>query len=271
MLHALPPRRRCIPGVGSKPRQADAEFTAWRTAFEKAPHCQVAVTARQIRLDAAGQDGPLEIIARAPWDASAKVQIVPQPYQGVLEVDGNELGRPLLTAVAPLCSFPPNTGPLACIAVPTGKPVYWEAESGLIFCLAWKLLTTQSASGRRCVGQAHSDLGEPSGLALWTLSVEKPGRYWLWARVRSGDAAHGKFELRVTGEDGGVARPFDWLLRSPDTWQWKPLQVGGKAALVPLDLPKGICRISLQTRQSGTLIDRLMLTDDEQWRPSEFE
>ena len=175
----------------------------------------------------------------APWDASAKVQIVPQPYQGVLEVDGKELGRPLLAAVQPLCSFPPNSGPLACVTVSPGKPAYWEAESGLILP-GMEVIDDASASGRCCVGQAHSDLGEPSGLCALARSVEKPGRYWLWARVRSGDDKHGKFELRVTGEEGAVIRPSDWLLRSPGAWQWKPLQIGGKTSPVSLDLPKGI-------------------------------
>ena len=44
---------------------------------------------------------------------------------------------------------------------------------------------------------------------------------------------------------------------------------GLKGAKAPtgLDLSEGVYRIQLQTRQSGTMIDRLMLTTDPQERP----
>ena len=244
----------------------DADFDAWRKQFEAPRVTRMECSDKRFRYEVQCKDGPLSISADAPWDASAKVHIVPQPCQGVLEIDGREAGRPLLTAVEPLCSIPPNTGPLACIAVPAGRSVYWEAESGLILP-GMEVIEDATASGRRCVGQGHSDIGEPSGTAVWSLAIQKPGRYWLWARARSGDANHGKFEFRVLGEDGAVIRPAEWLLRSPGTWQWKPLEIGGQGSPVPLELPKGICRIALQTRQSGTQIDRLMLTDDPQRRP----
>jgi hypothetical protein len=242
-----------------------AAFDAWRSDFEAA-RSRCVISGNQLAINVGGRDGPLSITADGPWDASSRVHIVPRPCQGVLEIDGREVGRPLLTAVEPLSSFPPDAGPLERIAVPAGNAVYWEAESGLVLP-GMEVIDDATATGRRGVGQNHSDTGEPSGSALWTLKVEKPGRYWLWARVRSADDKHGKFEVRVIGEDGGVIGPAEWPLRSAGEWRWKPLEIAKQSTPTPLDLPKGVCRIVLQTRQSGTLIDRLMLTDDPRRKP----
>jgi len=244
----------------------EADFAAWRRAFETAPQGVVRIGESEIHCEIGGKEGPLSVTADAPWDASGQVRIVPPPYQGVLEIDGREVGRPLLTAVEPLCSCPRDAGPLHCIAVSGGKPVYWEAESGLVLP-GMEVIEDASASGHRCVGQEHSLTGQPSGVVLWSLAVEKPGRYWLWARVRSADAKHGTFSIRVIGGDGTIVPPSTWLLRSAGKWAWKPLEFPEYVGTMPLDLPKGVCRIELQTRQSGTRIDRLMLTDDPDLEP----
>ena len=109
----------------------------------------------------------------------ARVQLVPKPYQGVLEVDGKEIGRPLLAAVEPLCS-PPGMGPLGCWNVPAGKAFFWEAESGLVLP-GMAVGNDAQASGGRYVGQEPSPLGQPSGSVTWSLAIEKADRYWLWA------------------------------------------------------------------------------------------
>ena len=91
----------------------DADFDAWRKDFEQRKAlCCPCVRPTGLQVEVSGKEGPLSISAHAPWDQAARVQLVPKPYQGVLEVDGKELGRPLLAAVEPLCSLPPGTGPL---------------------------------------------------------------------------------------------------------------------------------------------------------------
>jgi hypothetical protein len=245
---------------------SDAAFQAWRTDFESA-QCKTVVSDDSIEIRAAGQDGPLAISAGAPWNATGRVRIEPRPCQGVLEVDGHEVGRPLLTSVEPLSSMPSDGGPLHAIAVASGKAVYWDAAAGLVLP-GMSVREDDATSAHRYVVQEPSALGEPSGIVLWSLQVEKAGSYWLWAHARSTDAKRGKFEFRVIGEAGAVTPPADWLLRSsPGEWQWKPLEIGGNGSPLHLDLPKGLVRIALQTRQTGTSIDRLMLTDDPGKRP----
>ncbi len=49
------------------------------------------------------------------------MQLVPKPYQGVLEVNGKELGLPLLAAIEPLASLPPGTAALRATTAPAGN------------------------------------------------------------------------------------------------------------------------------------------------------
>ncbi|MEI8375578.1 MAG: hypothetical protein WCJ35_22380 [Planctomycetota bacterium] len=241
----------------------DADFDAWRKDFDQVKEhwYNVDDRARSVSVGVSGKDGPLSIRAVTPWDETSRVRLVPNPYQGVLEVNGKELGLPLLIAVEPLSLLPPGTGPLSCRTVPAGKAFYWEAESGLVLP-GMAVGEDAEASGGRYVGQGASPLGQPSGSVTWKLVIEKTGRYWFWARVRSTSAHHGAFSFQVIGEDGAIMPTATWLLRSPGKWQWQPLEFKGAKSPTPLDLTKGIYYIQLQARQSGTMIDQLMLTAD---------
>ena len=251
----------------------DADFDAWRKGFDQANKHWHGVDdgVHQVVVGVPGKDGPLSITATAPWDQGGQVHLVPEPYQGVLEVDGKELGRPLLAAVEPLCSLPPGTGPLQCMTVPAGKAFSWEAESGMVLP-GMNSGDDAAASGHRYVGQKPSPLGQPSGIVLWSLAIERPGRYRLWARVRSADALHGKFSLQVIGEDGAVMPAVIWTPQPSDAWLWQPLDFdraspASSGLSNALDLSQGVYRIQLQTRQSGTMIDKLRLTVEPNERP----
>jgi hypothetical protein len=243
-----------------------ADLTAWRKQFEMVSPQIVEASDKQVRIELPAKDGLLSIAVNAPWDSAGRVRIEPQPFQGVLEVDGREVGRPLLTAVEPLCSLASDAGPLHITDVLGGKSVHWEAETGLVLP-GMTIGQDATASGGRYVGQNASPIGQPSGTVLWTLSIERPDRYWLWARVRSVDPDRGAFSLQVARPDGAALPAANWLLRSPAGWQWQPLRLAGSDARTGLDLIAGVCRIQLQTRQSGTRIDRLMLTPDPNERP----
>jgi hypothetical protein len=244
----------------------EADFNAWRKEFETSHIHLAECSTQRFHVEVSGKDGPLSITANKPWDPSARVELIPRPFQGVLEVDGNEVGRPLLEAVEPLASLPPGKRPLNNLTVSAGEPFFWEAESGLV--LPGMLVGDDAeASGRRYVGQEPSPVGQPSGSVTWSLAIQKSDRYWLWARARSTDLYHGTLSVQVTGEDGPVMPAANWLLRSQGAWQWQPLVLEGAKSPRALDLSKGVYHIRLQTRQSGTMIDRLMLTADPTARP----
>jgi len=243
----------------------DADFDAWRKEFDRAmADWHVEGAPHRVAIEVPGKDGPVSIAATPPWDQGGRVQLVPKPYQGVLEVNGKELGRSLLTAVEPLCSLPPRTGPLQCITVPAGKAISWEAESGMVLP-GMEIGEDRIASGHRYVKQMPSPLGQPSGIVTWSLAIEKADHYWLWARVRSAVALHALLYLQVIGEDGAVMPAATWTPRSSGDWQWQPLDFNRAPSTSSelsnaLYLSKGVYRLQLQTRRSGAMIDQLMLT-----------
>ena len=74
----------------------DADFDAWRRDFERVERCRAVESAQGIEIEASGKEGPLSIAVHGPWELPSRVELVPKPYQGVLEVNGKELGRALL-------------------------------------------------------------------------------------------------------------------------------------------------------------------------------
>jgi hypothetical protein len=148
--------------------------------------------------------------------------------------------------------------------VPPGRAFFWEAESGLVLP-GMAVGEDEDASGRRYVGQSPSLLGQPSGRVTWSLAIEKSDRYWLWARVRSINNLHGVFSFQVTGEEGTVIPAALWKPRSSGQWHWQPLDFDQRQSTAlgssnAMELSKGVYHIQLQTRQSGAMIDRLMLS-----------
>jgi hypothetical protein len=246
--------------------KGQADFDAWRRAFIAATATASEVSADRLRLEVPGADGPLSITAQRPRDRYASVRTVPEPCRGVLELDGDEIGRPLLAAVAPLRSFPPGGGPLAAIRVSKSAGVAWQAAAGLVLP-GMRIQEDAGAAGGRCVGQPAEALPQSTGSVSWRFEVEEPGRYWLWARVRSPDDKHDSFHLGLLGSTGWITNRHIWKLQPGNAWQWQPLRLGLSKTATPLDLPGGECRLQLRTREAGAWLDRLWLTADPQAAP----
>jgi hypothetical protein len=80
-------------GLGS-----DAAFDAWRRAFETARPSAVRFDRRAAFVEVPGADGPVAVTVDAPFDQDAPSRIVPEPCRRVLECDGADVGRRMLTA-----------------------------------------------------------------------------------------------------------------------------------------------------------------------------
>jgi hypothetical protein len=78
----------------------DAAFDTWRRTFEATLPTGVELSETGVQIALPGVDGPVAVRCEAPYNQAARPQIVPAPGRGVLEVDGREVGRPLLTAFA---------------------------------------------------------------------------------------------------------------------------------------------------------------------------
>jgi hypothetical protein len=71
----------------------DEAFEAWRRAFAEAT-ADVVADAKTLQLRVAGEDGPVGIVAAAPFTSGATCE--PAPRRVVLEVDGMDVGRRIL-------------------------------------------------------------------------------------------------------------------------------------------------------------------------------
>ena len=241
---------------------SDAAFTAWPTQFESAVPAQIDITSTAVHFEVPGVDGPLSISAAPPWDTGGLVRLLPEPCPGALELDGREIGRPLLAAVEPLAS---GSGPLTVLTVTPQRSIIWPAASGL----AANGMCIMSDGGAGQGGYiVQPDMpGLSNGNVSWPLCVEQPGKYYLWARVRAADDQHDSIYLGLLGSEGWLLQNRICKLRPCAAWQWQPLDAGKDGSPQPVDLPGGECRLHLRTRQPGVAIERLFLTSPRDERP----
>ena len=245
---------------------SDEAFDAWRKRFEAASPRTIDVSAKRLRVEVPGVDGPVGLDIHPPYGPGGEVRLVPAPCRGVLELDGREIGRPLLAAVEPLRSFPPEAGPLEPIRVPAGKGAAWEAER----CIALpgaRVVEDAEASDGRCVGQPSDDAYGRAGVVLWSVDVEKSGRYYLWARVRAADDKSNSFTVQMRSETNESLAEGVWDFRPTARWQWQPLRFVRATEPAVLDLPAGLCRLEFRVRERGAWVDRLLLTPDAKEEP----
>ncbi len=78
----------------------DAAFHQWRHAFATAQP-EVDADENRVSLRVPGADGPLAIIAQAPYTFKAGVTLQPAPRRVILEVNGVDLGRQILEKLEP--------------------------------------------------------------------------------------------------------------------------------------------------------------------------
>ncbi len=240
----------------------EAAFAEWRGKFEAAAVPTVDASSQGVRVEVAGEEGPVSVAAKAPWGAGG-ARLVPAPSRAVLEIDGVEVGRPILAAAEPLRSR--GAGALEPVAVGPEKPTTWEAESGLVMP-GMQVLEDSNASAGRYVAEPRETSGRIPGSVSWALRVEKPGRYWLWARTRAPDAQTDSFQVQVIGP-GGETVEGAWHLVRSERWQWQALKLERAEVATPLVLDAGACRLQIRTREAGTAIDQLFVAPSAQAGP----
>ena len=79
----------------------DAAFDAWRRQFDTSLPARVEFTPSQALMEVPGTDGPVALRAMISSGQLAAQQIVPEPSRAVLEVNGQDIGRPLLENTSP--------------------------------------------------------------------------------------------------------------------------------------------------------------------------
>jgi hypothetical protein len=112
-----------------------------------------------------------------------------------------------------------------------------------------------------------------SGKGVWSFSVPSAGTYVIWCRVKSPNASTDSFWVKM---DSGAEDIYD---TAEGTWQpgWQWTRVNGRNGTgVPLtlnprtfSLAAGTHSLTLRTREAGTKADRVIVTNDLAFVPTE--
>ena len=232
----------------------EAAFDKWRTDFERTT---VKLETGPTRLSAQLPSG----VALAAAPPFAQVQsLTPAPPRAVLELDGKDLGGPLLQQVEPLRSAAAVPEP-AVLGVTAGKAFRWEAEAGRILPF-FKSGADPKASGGKFVwvpGEPGLAGSSELGSVTWRLQLAAAGKFTLAARVRTPTPSDDSVRLRIFSAAAEPLPAMDWPLGVKREWAWTDLTDSATRRPQLLDLPAGDLTVEIRPREDGAMIDQLEL------------
>ncbi len=94
-------------------------------------------------------------------------------------------------------------------------------------------------------------------MATYRVTVEQPGIYVLWGRVRASDVRNDSFFAQI---DNGLENV--WSVALGKSWHWDMVNNGLGEDPVKFSLTTGDHTITIKLREDGTKLDRLLLTND---------
>jgi hypothetical protein len=107
------------------------------------------------------------------------------------------------------------------------------------------------------------DTTAPDGVAEYTIDIPTTGDYVIWGRVIAPDGGCNSF---FTSIDGG--EDFAWGVQIGSVWTWDSVNGNGQNPLI-LNLAAGTHTLRISGREDGTKLDRLLITNDMAFVPSE--
>jgi hypothetical protein len=245
--------------VGSN-LKTDAEWDNWRRAFATTP-IRADVSASKVLWEASTPDGPLVIEAAAPFNTVKR--LVPAPSRAVLELNGRDVGRQLLSNIEPIQSWTKRIQSIPVIPVRNGST--WDATKAVV----QEAMRVEKADGETFlwVPGEVGKRGGGSGYATWKLRLQEAGKYFLWARVQSPTPDDDSFFVRLSANGQTALPATTWPLGTNTTWTWVRVPLDGATGTAPLDLPAGDITLELRPREDGAKVSRFLLTTNAELVP----
>lgn len=248
----------------------DDELRNWMAAFSSAVRTTI-VKDDQTKISVAGLEGEVAIDVSLPL--RTPVFLTPQPSRSLLEVNGVDVGEPILRATEPGINYEDLYKPFGPIdLVNATQGVYWEAEYGYPFPLTKPV----TEAGRTFLtmpldGQGGTPHIMPTGGLNYKLNIPESGKYYLWGLVSTDAAKRDALVLQTTaGVDDQEYIPFSyWYCPSTASgWKWariEPTLLDGTKAY--FYFPKGANKLYLGVKRFNIKVDRLFLTSDPNVTP----
>ncbi len=240
-------------------------FVQWAEQFEAENPIDIQTNADQVRFEVPGVDGPVAVQATAPYSRDSRVQLTPLPSASVLELDGQEIGRPLLEAAPAVAAYREQRHQTPVVRVPESGNVLWEAEQG---SSSPGMLAQQDSIGVYVWHPPQPASGRPTGQTIWPLSVERAGAYYLWARVLTPDAESDSFYVETRSDRHKASEAAGiWHTGHNRVWRWRRVTLDEASSPTAWWLTGPVTQLVFRTREAGAKVDRLFLTSDAQARP----
>lgn len=248
----------------------DDELRNWISAFSSAVRTTI-TNEEQTKISVAGLEGEVAIDVSLPL--RTPVFLTPQPSRSLLEVNGTDIGFPILRATEPGSNYEDLYKPFSPIDITNAaQGIYWEAEYGYPFPLTKPI----TEGGRTFLtmpldGQGGTPHIMPTGGLYYKLNVPESGQYYLWGLVNTDAAKRDALVLQTTaGADAQEYIPFSyWSCPSTaSTWKWakiEPTLLDGTKTY--FYFPKGTNNLYLGVKRFNIKVDRLFITSDPNVTP----
>lgn len=149
---------------------------------------------------------------------------------------------------------------------PDGDPNHAEGASGGAYLEA--LPDTRRSHGDKLVkGENFFDAPGQAGVLYYNIYINKPGRYYVWARIFSTNTEDNGMHVGLNGEWPESGRRMQWTKKQQ--WAWGSKQRtqknhGGEKHRLYLDINKpGEHTIMFSMREDGTEFDKWMMTTEK--------
>ena len=239
--------------------KSDEALADWDAEFRLA-QVHVALSEDLAEFTASGSEGPLSLHVEQPSTPASYAKTTPAGPQGILEVDGVEIGRPLLESLEPLHAIAEIQANYQPEQVPDSGTHLWEGEDAIVF--PGHFGEDEKASGKRYV-TVNSEV-------TWRLKIPAAGTYYLWARIQADDPEHDSCYVQWAPGATGRAR-HDWHVTRGKDWHWDRVAFAKSKEPAQWELAEGVAEFTFSIREPGLRIDQLFLTKDPDAVPPEFE
>jgi len=127
----------------------------------------------------------------------------------------------------------------------------------------WNTFADDGASGGKAI-RADKEVGEAQYPCQYPINSDVGDKFYLWFRIRAKDSGSNSCYFSLAE---GKRQAVDFLVTARNKWRWTALNSLRKRTV--LEIPKGKSTLQIHKGDPNFELDRVVLTTDPDWIPSE--